>query len=283
MNDNLRLIASVLQGLAIGHYAIALAGSHAKGTADAASDIDMYLFVEEMVPYDAQREAIRTIADKDQFLMISRDIEASPWGGEISFVLNRVIVEVTVRSIRRMNTVITDCLEGKFEIIPATWTSNGYYTYCYLAEADFMKPLDDPYGILARWKDRVRIYPEKLKPAIINVFLQRSGTWIDNFHYVSAIGHGDILFTAPIVLHTVMDMIQVIYAINCRYFPGDKKLEEQLKKLPYCPILLTDNLELLFDNQKEKKHLENQHAILKAIRQELIRKGKENDGQVASR
>lgn len=77
--------------------------------------------------------------------------------------------------------------------------------------------------------------------------------WLDSFHYESAIDREDIMFTGSIVKNTVLDMVQVIYALNEAYFAGDKKLEKQLAKLDYCPGLLLSNVELLFSAPKDKE------------------------------
>ena len=154
------------------------------------------------------------------------------------------------------------------------WTTNGYYTYIYLAEASFIKPVDDPYSVIAGYNEKARVYPKKLKESIINEFLGRSAMWLDSFHYESAIEREDIMFIGSIVKNTVLDMVQVIYALNEVYFTGDKKLEKQLSKLDYCPKLLLSNVELLFSAPKDKEKLKSQREILRKIYKELSDKAK---------
>ena len=169
-----------------------------------------------------------------------------------------------------MDLVVGDCLEGKFEIIPATWTSNGYYTFIYLCELSFIKPVWDPDGILAAYQQKAAVYPEPLRRAILETFMGRAGTWIGNFHYESAVRRGDILFTAPIVLHTVMDMVQVVFALNRIYFTGDKKLEAALEKMPYCPeALRPSQLDVLLTAARDTAQLERQRKLLKDAWEEL--------------
>lgn len=100
----------------------------------------------------------------------------------------------------------------------------------------------------------------------------RANTWIDNFHYESAVRRADILFTAPIVLHTVMDMIQVIFALNRVYFTGDKKLEAALSKMECCPAALRSNLAFLLSTPRDPEQLDLQRQLLRQVRDELCEK-----------
>lgn len=252
-----------------GKCAIALAGSYAKGNADKNSDIDFFMFVEDPKSYEERVEIIKKIADKDKPIWVSESFQESAWGGTMDFYYKGVPVETTVRTIDRMESVLNDCIDGNFEIIPALWTTNGYYTYIYLSEISFIKAIDDDYGIIEGYKQMIILYPQKLKNAILECFFDRANMWLDNFHYISAIEREDVLFTGSIVKSTVLDMVQVIFALNEVYFTGDKKLEQQLSKLPYCPHKLLDNVEFLMSSPKDKEKLALQRELLISIRDRL--------------
>ena len=113
------------------------------------------------------------------------------------------------------------------------------------------------------------MFPPKLRASIIDTFMGRAGTWIGNFHYTSAIEREDTLFIAPIVTHSLMDMVQVIFALNGQFFTGDKKLETALRQLPYCPRRLLDDLPLMTAFPKDKEVLRRQAEILSDIYSEL--------------
>lgn len=168
-----------------------------------------------------------------------------------------------------MEESISRCLKGQFEIIPQTCTSNGYYTFIYLSELNFLKPILDADGWFMDLKSQISSYPPALKPSIIQTFMRRAGTWIHNFHYRSAIVRKDILFIAPIVVHTLMDIVQMIFAMNEIYFTGDKKLETSLRAMPYCPKALLEHLDFLLQYCKDSAMLEKQAAILEQIYDEL--------------
>lgn len=269
VDKKIETLVEVLRQTTKGTCAIALAGAHAKGVADASSDLDFYIFAEEAQPVSVRRTLIESIADPGTTSWVDETFDATPWGGGMDFIYQGTPVEVTARTFARMNRVVEGCLAGEFEIIPATWTSNGYYTFIYLCELSFIKPVWDPEGTLAALQQKAAVYPEKLRRSIVDTFWGRANTWLDNFHYESAIGRQDLLFTAPIVLHTILDLVQVIFALNRTYFFGDKKLEGALSKMPVCPAILLEELRFLLSAQENAEGFARQRAILRQIRDEL--------------
>lgn len=275
MDQKIQTLVEALKETTEGKCAIALAGAHAKGTADASSDIDLYVFAEQAKPREQRMELIRGIADQGTTPWVD-DFDAAPWGGGMDFMYQGTPVEVACRTLARMDQVVGNCLKGNFKIIPATWTSNGYYTFIYLCELSFIKPVWDPDGVLAAYQQKSAVYPEPLRRAILRTFIDRAGTWINNFHYESAVSRGDILFTAPIVLHTIMDMVQVVFALNRVYFTGDKKLETALANMAYCPeALCPSQLDILLTTARDTAHLERQRQILRQAWNELSQKTKD--------
>ena len=152
------------------------------------------------------------------------------------------------------------CFDLFFRRVPTP-----YYSYIFLSELSFLNPLCDPNNRLTKMKASVQTYPPKLKAAIIETFMGRAWTWIQNFHYDTAVMRADTLFTAPIVLHTVLDRIQVIFAINEEYFTGDKKLLQTLSKLAYCPKDLLQQLDKLLTAAPNAADLKEQQQLLYKI------------------
>ncbi|MCL2361070.1 MAG: DUF4037 domain-containing protein [Defluviitaleaceae bacterium] len=265
-------IIEMYKKMSIGPCAIALAGAHAKGVSDEHSDLDYYLLVDEVLPYEELQALLLTVADKDAPWYITPDFDMTVYGGVIDFRYKGTPVETTVHTVARVKQRVEESLEGRFEIFPEIWTIGGYYTYVYLSELDFIKPIWDPDGVLAAYKEQIKVYPEKLRKSIIECFMDRAGIWLDNFHYESAIARKDFIYTGPIVIQTVLNMAQVIFAINKVYFTGDKKIGAALEKLPYCPALLLENLESLFSAPADVEILQKQRLILRQVRDELQRK-----------
>jgi len=262
-------LIKVLKRMADGPCCIALAGAHAKGCADSKSDLDFYMIIKKPAPFLKRLHIIRKAADSISSISMSKSFDEAPYGGSIDFLYKGIPIETTVHTFERLSQRVEECIDGKFEVIPQAWTSNGYYTFIYLSELAFVKPLWDPEGLLAKYQEKARHYPEKLRRAVIKHFWDRANTWLDNFHYDSAIQRGDILFTAPIVLHTVLDMTQVIFALNRVYFQGDKKLEDALARMEYCPKALLENLAFLLSASTDSDTLQRQCDLLREIRDEV--------------
>lgn len=269
IDSAISVITDAFKQITVGECSIALAGSRAYGGADEDSDIDIYMLVDDVKPHDEIVEIIKTIADEGSDVSVSASFDFAPYGGGIEFTYRGIPVEVTVKYYSMIKRRLDDCLEGEFEIIPQTWTSNGYYTYISASEIDFIEPIWDVSGFIAEYKEKFRVYPEKLRRSIISCFMERAYTWINNFHYESAIRRGDYMFTSACVFHTVQDLIQVIFAYNRVYFKGDKKLESAIKELSYCPKEFSDNLLFLMQSSKAPEHLLKQYEILRNTVNEL--------------
>lgn len=246
-----------------------MAGAHAKGCADPGSDIDFFLYVNEWKPFEEREALIRGIADPDGPRYLSKDLEENVWGSNMDFSYHGIPVETTVRSIREVERITDECLQGKFEVIPVGWTTNGYFSYVYLSELSFVQPIDDEKGILANLKKKADPYPQKLRRAIIDRFLGGPRSWLHNFHYHTAIEREDLLFVSALVEHMVLDLVQVIFAINEVYYKGDKKLERQLREMEFCPQALLLNLEELLSCPRNRKKLAQQRQILLTAMEEI--------------
>ena len=149
-----------------GEYGIALGGAHAKGTEDDESDLDLYLFAREVLP------GVERTRLCEEF---SHEIESTvSWGDESEFVqagtdflFRGQRVECWLRNVDTISATIAECASGIVKQSLVTWTVMGFYNHCALSDLDKMLPVDDPYGILARWKAAVRTYPPRLQEAII--------------------------------------------------------------------------------------------------------------------
>lgn len=267
--EKIRTLIELVRQTAEGRCAVALAGAHAKGTADESSDIDIFLYAERAKPLEERRKILAAAADPGTTPYLDPDFEATPWGGSMDFQFGGTPVEVVGRTLAATDRDLQEGLAGKFEIIPATWTSNGYYTFIHLCELAFIQPVYDPDGILADYKARLDPYPPKLRKAVACTFFGRACTWLDNFHYLSAIEREDIWFCGPAVMHTVLDMVQVVFALDEVWFTGDKKLVKALSALPSCPPVLLQNAALLMSAPPDRQQLARQRALLCAARDEL--------------
>jgi hypothetical protein len=235
-----RILADLIplvRQFARGERGIALGGAHAKGVDDAESDIDVYLFTRRTLP-NAERAALCERHSPD----IANIVCWGEVGGDgafeqagSDFLYRGRKIECWLRAIDAIDGALDECRRGVVRHDLVTWTVMGFYNHCALSDLSHMLPVDDPSGLLARWQAEVSVYPPRLREAIIARHLGAAGFWPDNFHYRSAVERGDVIYTAGIVQQVAHNLIQVVFALNETYFPGDKKLEAALARLPRQP------------------------------------------------
>ena len=215
-----------------GPAAIALAGAHAKGVADAQSDLDIYVFAEDWLDNDARRELTRQAVPEAEGL---RCWAALPALAGTDFKVGTQEVEMSMHALGPLRETVARALDGEVERRYETWTPNGYYSDCELADVANVVVLADPAGLLAPLVEVVRSYPPELRQRLIADGLRSAGFWIGNFHLETALSRADGFYLQSMMQQIVNDLVHAAFAINEVYFPGDKKMSKQLGKLPRLP------------------------------------------------
>lgn len=225
-------------------YGIALGGAHAKGAEDSASDLDLYLFSGQVLSCD-ERSRVTTAfsADIDHVVSWGQDDPFTQGGTDFDFEGGKV--ECWLRHTDQIEHTIAECSEGIVRTERVTWTPTGFHHHCALSDVHAMLIIDDPAGILGRWKAAIEVYPLKLRRQIITTHLQAAAFWPANFHYNSAIERQDVIYTTSIVQQVVHNLVQVLFAVNETYFPGDKKLERSLGHLDRLPPQFVERMQRL--------------------------------------
>jgi hypothetical protein len=253
-----------------GDYGIALGGAHAKGMDDRASDLDLYVFARQVLPC-AQRTQLTEAYDPEIQSIISWGEDAPFIQGGTDFVYQGQKVECWLRNIDYIDEIIAQCQAGSVTQTIVTWTVMGFYNHCALSDLRNMASVDDPQGVLAHWKTLVSDYPPRLREAILTRHMNAAKFWPQNFHYLSAIKRGDILYVQGIVNQVAHNLFQVLFALNQVYFPGDKKLDLAIDHLPLKPADFTARVKRIVAPQvtADKAFLEWQCEELNALVNEV--------------
>jgi hypothetical protein len=227
-------LVPMLRTWVAGEYGIAIGGSYAKGSGDSLSDVDMYLFADEVLP--AARRAERVVAE------LGAEARPESWGADDPFVQGGTDfwhggqrVECWLRSTCEVDRTLRACLGGEVRREYVVWAVMGFLGYTALADVHSMRIVDDPHGVLARWKGAVATYPEALRQNVIGRFLPEAAFWPVNFHYRTAVHRADVIYTSAIVQQVLQALIQVVFALNRVYFPGEKRLAYAMETLPVHP------------------------------------------------
>jgi hypothetical protein len=237
-----RELLPLLRGWCIGPYAIALGGSYAKGSSDAHSDVDVYLFAREVIPRVARNQNVSQ----------ALGVEPASWGQDEPFIqagtdftYRGQSVECWLRNTEQVETSLAASMEGEMHRQYVVWTAMGFFNYVALADVHAMHVVEDPSGLLQTWKKRVSVYPEKLREAILGKFIPEAAFWPRNPHYDRAVEREDVIYTSAIVQQVVQALVQVLFALNYEYFPGEKKLTLALNKLRIQPEAFSARTEAL--------------------------------------
>ena len=90
---------------------------------------------------------------------------------------------------------------------------------------------------------------------------------------MSAVERCDTIYTTGIVQQVVHNLIQVVFARNRTYFPGDKKLGAAIEHLAVKPERMAERIEalLLPGSRPDRSVLRQQRAELCALLDEIER------------
>ena len=197
-------------------YSITLSGSRGKGAADLNSDFDFGVFYEE----PAKRE-VRRLAYEEINRLVSK------WKQK-----NVLVDGPWARTYAEVDEKLDLWLTGKGEPEPYVWTIWGYNL---LTEINNMQVVEDPYGRVSQWKERLSTYPEALKNSIIKKHSASLEYWRNDYHYLNKVRRKDVVFLASLNARLIQDIVQIIYALNAYYYPGDGmnlKYSEQFECKP---------------------------------------------------
>ena len=183
-------------------YSITLGGFHGKGIADEKSDFDFGIFYEKPAEREVRRLAYKEISQLVSKWKLKNVMVDGPWARTYSEVDEQLELWLT----------------GKGKPEPYEWTIWGYNI---LTDIYNVQIVEDPYGRVAEWKERLATYPEALKESIIKKHASSLKYWRNDYHYLNKVRRKDAVFLASLNARLIQDMVQVIYALNEFYYPGD--------------------------------------------------------------
>jgi hypothetical protein len=209
-------------------YAITLGGSHGKGLSDRNSDFDFRVYYEEAAGaplWDAAMVDLKGFVEKWKAL-----------GVEIDGVWPRSFAEVDGQ--------LDEWLAGKGSPVPMFWNVWGYNL---LTDIYNQAIVEDPFGIIQSWKDRLKVYSDVLRDSIITRHAFSLRYWRNDYHYRNKVACKDAAFCASITSRLINDVMQVIFALNRFYFPCDGMNLIYSTKFPIKPERLEERvIEILY-------------------------------------
>ncbi len=237
-------LAGALAGFALpGRYAVALGGSRATHRADQFSDFDFRLY-SDVVTNDIWRQSPHWPA----FEAVKERWKARGWRS--SFWL---------RTIGDIDAQLDQCSAGNLEPAPLVWTIWGYHLMTDIAS---QRAILDPEGVVANWHRRLETYPPALKTAILQEHGRLLSYWKADYHYQSKVARGDAIFLASLSAKIVHSLVQVVFALNETYYPGDGLNGECLAEMELAPPQFRERITAALYPGQAPGELETQRQTL---------------------
>ena len=218
-----------------GMAAIVLGGSYATGTQHAASDLDIGLYYSEARPF-----AIADIRRIAEAVAVQQPVTVTGFYGWGAWVNGGAWihtahgkVDFLYRSLEHVERTIAEAEQGLTRHDYDQQPTHGFYSVIYLAETRSCVPLYDPDRLIGALKQRVEVYPPRLKQQII-----ADALWAAEFTLIHArnfAAQGDIYNTAGCLTRMAGNLTQALFALNERYFMRDKQVLQTIAAFPNLP------------------------------------------------
>ncbi len=229
IREQAQLVAEAMVGLR-GIIGITLGGSVASGLADDSSDIDLHAYWRASLASSEEREdRLYHVADEG-----SMNIGVTYWGLEDHLNIGGRPVELVYVNLDELRSDIERAYDEGLN-------GEGFVTaqFYYL---DTGHVLYDPAGELGMLQERLRAsYPEPTRQLLLhdNPFLFQ--TYME--HLRKAQQRGDLLFVQHRRYTMQMVFFNLLFALNRRYHPGEKRLLIHGKRCPIKPDKMAERWE----------------------------------------
>ena len=206
-----------------GVVAVAIGGSWARGDAYPDSDIDIgiYYHPENTPEVVSLRRLAQELDDRNLIEAATQFGAWGPWinGGAWLRIEDRS-VDWLYRDLDLVESVIDDCLVGRADCHYQPGHPHGFHNHIYMGEIHYCNPLYDPEDVLARLKSVTTPYPSLLRQTLIDKYLWEAEFALDT-SYKSA-DRGDVAYVTGCLFRSVACLVQVLFALNKRYFVNEK-------------------------------------------------------------
>lgn len=223
--------------------ALVLGGSLARGRATPNSDVDIGLYY-----YPARPPSITTLERVAAELDDSSSGDAvtnfggwGPWvngGAWLSIGGHRV--DWIYRDLDQVERVFSACERGKIARHIQPGHPHGFHTHIYLGEVHYSRSLFDPSGVLARLKERVERYPERLAQALIETYSWQAYTALGASE--KSVARLESAYVAGCLFECAYCLIQVLFALNRRFFVNEKGALAEVQTFGRVPVGFADTV-----------------------------------------
>ena len=261
-------LVSALAGLAAVRGILCF-GSYAMGTNDARSDIDLYVICRPQIPAAAQRRAALSAAGNVEELRLD---QAQPaWENQWCpcndrLTLDGIQFDVLYNTLDWVQSVVSQVKTSGAATLPQL----KFRPYTFLGLLENSVILYDAEGTLCQIVAGLYPYPPALRRSLIAASLDViHGSLEDMQDYnCRAIGNTAFLFHFWRVIDATSTLL---FALNERYDPAAKRLEEVYRRLPRLPANFLDRYNDLLETPLTPPGRRKIVAGLQALTMEIER------------
>jgi predicted nucleotidyltransferase len=206
-----------------GVVAVTLGGSTARGAADAASDLDLgvYYRAENKPHVDRFRELAKALDDEGEPLSVTGFGEWGPWiNGGAWLRIDGRRVDWLYRELGHVVQTISDCRAGRVGVDYQPGHPHGWNHHVYMGEVAECEVLQDPAGVLKAIQKLAAGYPEGLRRGLVERHLWEASFTLETV--AKSPKRGDVAYVTGALYRCTAALVQVIYALNGRYFLNEK-------------------------------------------------------------
>ncbi len=149
-------------------------------------------------------------------------------------------VDFIYRDLDRVTKVLEQCRVGQPERHLHGGHPHGFHSPIYLGEVHYARILYDPAGELRALQTQLAIYPPKLKAALIPTFLQ-----VAEFALAISekpVKRAESSYVAGCFFECVYSLVQVLFALNERYFVNEKGAVAETRTFEKSPEAFADEV-----------------------------------------
>ena len=235
--EKARLLEEIASALAkvANVEAVALGGSHARGTHGPDSDLDIGIYYREATPF--RIADIRDIARSFSASGSPTVTELYDWGPFVNggaWIDNAVCkIDFLYRNLDQLERIVAAARRGEWTHSFDQHPPFGFRSVTTLGEIHIGKSLRDPKNVLTSLKARVAIYPPALKACVVQDTL-----WLAEFSFRLARDFaktGDVPNTVASMTRIYHYLVHALFALNETYFLNDKRVLEEIEHFAKKP------------------------------------------------
>ncbi len=232
-----------------GVVAVTLGGSRARGTHRPDSDLDLGIYYRagEEPDMRALRGLAAELDDRGDGEVVTEPGAWGPWvNGGAWLRIDGSPVDWLYRDLDRVQRVLDDCFAGRVSCDHCLGYVQGFHNHIYLAESHDCIVLADPEGALEAVRRRVASYPAALRETIVRRYGVDARFMLDNGR--KGARAGDVFYGAGCLFQCAGYLVQVLHALNGRYFSHDKGGLAATREFELQPAAFQRRVEELLSN-----------------------------------